>query len=87
MCVCYILYSKTLDRFYVGYTCDDLLSRVTRHNQYHKGYTGKTNDWVVVYHEEFGEKKDAMAREKQIKSWKSRKAIVEFIQTYNGDTE
>jgi len=33
------------------------------------------DDWIIVYSETFPGKSEAMAREKQLKGWKSRKAI------------
>jgi len=52
-CCVYILKSQKLDRYYVSYTCDDLTSRVKKHNRNHKGYTCKANDWVIVYQDFF----------------------------------
>ena len=40
-----------------------------------KGFTGRAIDWEVVYSEAFETKKDAMAREREIKRWKSRKLL------------
>ena len=61
--------------YYVGYT-SDIDERLRKHNQKHKkGTTQKADDWQVVYIESFDEKASAMIREKQIKSWKSRKII------------
>ena len=68
-----------MNRYYVGYTCDDLKSRLTKHNSNHKGYTGRAEDWTVVYFEQFDSKIEAQQRERQIKSWKSRKAIEKLI--------
>jgi putative endonuclease len=62
----YILYSEALDRYYVG-SCQDLEQRLRWHRSNHKGYTGKANDWIVVYHEVFVEKNEATDREKTIK--------------------
>ncbi|MBL4586462.1 MAG: GIY-YIG nuclease family protein [Flavobacteriales bacterium] len=81
MCYCYILFSESKNRFYVGYTCDVLVDRVTRHNQKGKGFTGSVNDWKIVHSEEFETKEAAIKREKQIKSWKSRIAILNLIQS------
>lgn len=75
MCFTYILYSKTLNKYYVGYTCDDLVERLRKHNSNHKGFTGKSSDWLLVYHEAFNNKQAASTREREIKSWKSRKRI------------
>ncbi|HNQ67232.1 MAG TPA: GIY-YIG nuclease family protein [Bacteroidales bacterium] len=77
----YILYSKKLDRYYIGYTGDFLEERLRRHNCEHKGFTGSANDWKIVYFEIFEEKSLAMIREKKIKSWKSRKQIEEIIKS------
>jgi putative endonuclease len=68
----YIIYSATLDRYYTGYTLN-LEERIRKHNTHHRGYTGKTNDWKLVYMEEYSIKKDAYQRERQVKKWKNRK--------------
>ena len=77
----YILHSLAKDKFYIGYT-SNLTERIVRHNQKSKGFTGSTNDWVLVYHEEFITQSEAIQREKQIKSWKSKIKIKELIQNY-----
>ena len=74
----YILYSEQLDRFYVGH-CQDLEQRLERHLSNHKGFTAKAKDWEIVYSEEFPSKSLAYARERQVKNWKSKKAILELI--------
>ena len=72
----YILYSQSSDRYYVGYTGDVIEERIRKHNTHHRGYTGKSADWIVVYQETFVEKKDASKREKEIKpGFCSRKSI------------
>jgi putative endonuclease len=68
----YILYSISLDRYYIGYTADDISERIRKHNSNHKGFTGKVNDWQLKYTEQFEGKELAMKREKEIKSKKSR---------------
>ena len=74
----YILHNKSLDRFYVGYT-NDLTRRLTEHNRIKGKYTDKGIPWVLVHKESFITKKDAMAREKFIKSKKSKKFIIELV--------
>ena len=44
------------------------------------GFTGKTGDWILKFSEAFSTKAEALAREKQIKSWKSRKLIERLIE-------
>ncbi len=74
----YILFSPHKDKFYIGFT-SDLENRIIRHNQKSKGFTGTTNDWSIVYTETYSSKEEAVNRELQIKSWKSRKKIQELI--------
>ena len=74
----YILFSRSLDRYYVGCT-GNLVSRLQRHNQHSKGYTGRVKDWELVYQELYESKDFAYKREREIKSWKSRLRIEELI--------
>jgi putative endonuclease len=76
---CYILYSPKREAYYIGHTGDDFLERLRKHNSNHKGFTGKTGDWIIDYHEAFDCKELAYKREREIKSWKSRKRIEQFI--------
>ena len=75
----YILYSKTRDKFYIGFTGDDLTQRLRRHNTKHTGFTGTANDWSLMYSESYGNKPEALFREKQIKRWKSSVLIEKLI--------
>jgi len=77
----YILFSKTLDKFYVGYTGGDIIERLKKHNTNHKGFTGGFGDWELAYNEVYLTKTEAMARERQIKGWKSRKLIAQLVQS------
>ena len=44
----------------------DLETRVIRHNQKSKGFTGQVNDWKIVYIENYNTKQEALFRENQI---------------------
>ena len=79
MCHTYILFSATLNRYYIGSTRDDLAERIRRHNSNHKGFTGKVNDWKLVYNESYENYNHALARERHIKSWNSRVSIENLI--------
>jgi len=74
----YILYSAEMDRYYVGYA-SNIEDRMQKHLSNHNGYTSKAKDWVIVYKENFDTKAEAYKRERQIKSWKSRKKIEELV--------
>ena len=75
----YIIYSSTADKFYIGFTGDEVEERLRKHNSNHKGFTGRFKDWQIVYTEIFTTKQDAMLREKEIKSWKSRSKIQNLV--------
>jgi putative endonuclease len=74
----YILFSPSKNKFYTGFT-QNLEERIRKHNSNHKGFTGGCGDWILKYKEEFLDRQDALNREKQIKSWKSRKMIEQLI--------
>ena len=46
----YILYSKSLDKYYIG-SCLDLGQRLEEHStkKYSDSYTTKANDWQLFY--------------------------------------
>ncbi|HCW09350.1 MAG TPA: excinuclease ABC subunit C [Cytophagales bacterium] len=75
----YILYSEQADRYYVGQT-DNLDTRLQSHLSGISGYTSMTDDWKLVYAEEFTTRKEAIQRENEIKRKKSRKYIEWLIQ-------
>jgi len=81
----YILFSNLKKQYYIGFTGDDLGERLRKHNSNHKGFTGGALDWKIGYHEKFDDKKAAMNREKQIKSWKSKKLIEKLIGLEHSD--
>jgi putative endonuclease len=68
----YIIYSLSLDKFYVGYTTD-LEKRLTEHNTGISTFTSKATDWELKLSEAYQTREKAMKREKQIKTKKSRK--------------
>jgi putative endonuclease len=74
----YILFSPSRNKFYVGST-ENMDDRLKKHHTNHKGFTGHALDWVVVYTEPFQTKQEACSRERQIKSWKSRKLIEKLV--------
>jgi putative endonuclease len=75
----YILFSKNRDRYYIG-SAEDVEGRIRRHNTNHKGYTGNSNDWQLVWKKEFNIKKEAIKFERLLKSWKSRRMIEKIIE-------
>ncbi|HLZ17503.1 MAG TPA: GIY-YIG nuclease family protein [Cyclobacteriaceae bacterium] len=75
----YILYSRQIDKYYVGQT-ENLEGRLQSHLLGISGFTSKATDWIVVYQEAFATRADAIRRENEIKRKKSRKYITWLIQ-------
>lgn len=80
MCIVYILHSESLDKFYIGHTCEDIKERIRKHLIDHKGFTTRSKDWKLMYTEDFETKSEAYAREREIKKWKSKKQIIDLIE-------
>jgi putative endonuclease len=76
----YIIYSQSLDRYYVGHT-ENMLIRLDQHNEGISKYTSKANDWQLMYTEVFLNRIEALIRERAIKAKKSRKYLEQLIST------
>ena len=70
----YIIYSKKIDKFYIGYT-GHLADRLAEHLSGLSLFTAKADDWKLQYSETFPDRQTAMKREREIKKKKSRKYI------------
>lgn len=70
----YILRSEQEETYYTG-SSDDPEKRCFFHNHQSKGYTLTYRPWKVVYRHGFETKQEAMAAERKVKSWKSKKMI------------
>jgi len=78
----YVLYSKSYNKIYIGYT-SDLEQRIISHNHLRNmGWTRRFAPWSLVYSEQFDTKSDAMAREKQLKTHQGRDFAREKVKEY-----
>ena len=78
----YILASLKKGTLYTGMT-NNLRHRVVRHKEkMTPGFTRTYSVTRLVYFEEFGDVRDAIVREKQIKGWVRRKKIA-LIESVN----
>ena len=78
----YLLTNFTNSVIYTGVT-SDLKLRVAKHrSKDFGGFTAAYNVWTLVYFEEFGDIRDAISREKQIKAGPRRRKI-ELIEASN----
>ena len=74
---CYVLYSSSIDKFYIGET-EDLELRITQHNSalFKNSYTSKTSDWILHVALSCKDRSHARKVESFIKKMKSRKFIL-----------
>jgi len=82
MHIVYILLSKSLNRFYIGYTTDlDIRMDFHLHDIQSRKFTYKADDWKVFFSLKCTSKKQALAIEKHIKAMKS-KIYIENLLKY-----
>lgn len=76
----YAIYNQSAKRFYIGQTVD-LTQRLVQHNQ--GDYTGYTSrfqgEWKLIYNESVPTRSEALKREKQLKSFRGREFIKQYI--------
>ena len=78
LCHVYILQSQSSGRFYIG-CAEDPRVRLTEHNRGQTRSTRGRGPWLLVYQEQFRTSSEALARERQLKNWKSHRSIQELI--------
>jgi putative endonuclease len=73
MATVYIIYSKSIDKFYVG-SCLNIVERLEQHNThvFQVGFTHRANDWEVYYSKEITSQDLARKIETHIKAMRSR---------------
>jgi putative endonuclease len=76
--VVYIIFSESIDRYYIGQT-NNLENRLYRHGNSGSKSTKKAKDWLLVYKEIYLDRSTAIKRELEIKSKKSRTFIKQLI--------
>jgi putative endonuclease len=75
----YTLYSPGFEKIYIGYT-SDMKERMISHNEKGtKGWTVKYRPWEIVFTEKYSTKKEAMKRERQLKTARGREYIWEKV--------
>jgi len=80
---CYILFSKGLNKFYIGATHQGVKQRLNKHNKHSYGshrYTAKTSDWEIFLILEANNYPHAVRIERKIKSMKSKTYILNLKQ-------
>lgn len=77
----YVLYSKILNKFYIGST-EDLKKRLVEHKSGSTYTTYRMRGFKLVYYESCVNKKDATAREKQLKTGYGRQYLRHRLKNY-----
>jgi putative endonuclease len=75
----YIIYSKTINKYYVG-SCQDVQERLKDHLNSRSKFTKKAKDWELKYFENYSSRSEAYQREMIIKKMKSRIFIENLIE-------
>ena len=76
----YALFNKQAEKIYIGST-DNIERRLLEHNKKRGNhYTAKTvGEWKIIYKEEVKSRKEALIRERQLKSYRGREFIKKLI--------
>ena len=77
----YVIYSPSIDRYYVGES-PNVINRLDQHNSHYfrKGFTKAAQDWKIVLSTAWEHKDDAMYLEKFMKRMKSKTFIEKIIE-------
>ena len=77
----YVLYSHAWNKIYIGSSAD-VSSRLLSHNKLaKKGFTVRYRPWVLVFAEPFATRKEALIRERQLKSARGREYIWKIVRS------
>ena len=71
----YVLYSESYDKIYIGFTTDPTKRLASHNSSINKGWTRSFQPWKMIYSEEYSTKKEALVREKQLKTYQGREFI------------
>lgn len=76
----YALYNPLVGKIYIGET-GDIVRRLHEHNEKRGNhFTAKVDgNWNLIYKEQVESRKQALVREKQLKSYRGREFIKQYI--------
>jgi len=74
----YILESLPTGRYYIG-SAQNVVKRLAQHNAGKTRSTKYYRPWKIIYTEAFPSQREAIQRERQVKSWKNRDYIVKTL--------
>lgn len=86
----YAIYNREYNKIYIGQT-NNLEERLSLHNnkKFKGSYTAQFNGyWQLIYKESIEDRKTAIVREKQLKTYQGRKFIKQHIPVWrNGSAD
>ena len=71
----YILCSEIKETYYTGVSRNPERRLYFHNNDEKKGYTRRNRPWKIVYRKAFPTESEALAAERQVKGWKSKRMI------------
>lgn len=77
----YAIYNKECNKIYIGQS-ENPEERLILHNNktFKNSYTARlTGKWVLIYTEKVNDRKQGLIREKQLKSYRGREYIKQYI--------
>lgn len=74
----YILKSQMIDKYYIG-SSENPERRLQFHNTIERGFTSRYRPWEIVFKQEFESKNLAIAAERKLKKWRSKKMTERVI--------
>jgi len=76
----YAIYNQKNEKFYIGQT-KDLNERLRLHNErIFRSYTSRFDgEWILIYKEDHDSREVALRREKELKSYRGREFVKQFI--------
>ncbi len=75
----YVLRSLKTSKRYVGFTSKDVSIRLVEHNSGCNKWTRQNKPFEVIHTEEFANKRDAIVRERFLKSGQGRKLLDQIL--------
>lgn len=77
----YILKSKNFNKGYTGFT-ENIEKRLKEHNSGKNFYSKRYRPWIIVHQEKFGNKIDAINKERFYKSRTGKRRLKEIFNNY-----
>ena len=81
----YVIYSKRLDSFYLGYS-HNLKERLKSHVSGDSKYTYRTDDWSLIYYEAYASERLARLREAKLKRANRMRSLL-YVRLREGSSE